>query len=139
MSNRTIFEPGPEVHLRDQSVLPTGDLIVNVGGTHQIRPRRIGGGLDRLESIPALRVGGQRGGPFKIRIERRRVRVARMCIASMGIGLPDLDLGIMNRIAGNTQHAAHDVEDLAFRATRSTRNPCEIAGRRQGLERVERA
>jgi hypothetical protein len=41
----------------------------------------------------------------------------------MGIGMPDLDLGIMNRIAGNISTRGHDVEDLAFRATRSDAEP----------------
>ena len=51
----------------------------------------------------------------EIRVERRRVLIRRMWVASGGIGLPDLQLGIWNRLSAAIGDPATQINDLTER------------------------
>ncbi len=126
-----------EIHLRHQSILPSADLKMDMCRPHQIRSGRIGCRLDRLVSIPPLRVGDEHRGPVEIRVERSRIRVARMRVAPIRIGLPHLDRRVANWLPSEVQDAPHDVEHLSGRATGATGHARQIGGSRELPERIE--
>ena len=75
---------------------------------------RIRAGLDRDEAIVALVVGEGAARAQEIRIERRRMIVARVAIASRRIGLPDLHQGMRHAAAVFIHHPAGHDDALAL-------------------------
>jgi hypothetical protein len=80
-----------EVHLRNESVLSAADIEVNVGGTKRRGPGRIRSRLDRLETVASVRIAQRDAEALEVRVDWRRVGVARMRVPPDGIGLPDFD------------------------------------------------
>ena len=60
-----------KIHLCDQAIELSGDIEMDVRGTHDVA-RGITAGLDGLEAITALGIGEQLCVALEIRIERRR-------------------------------------------------------------------
>src|SRR5262245_16802934 len=132
---RCIVRIADEIQLRDEAILPTGDLEMDVRRPHHVGSGRVSDRLDRLEPIAALRVGLQGRSPVEVRIQRRRVGVAWMRVPSVRVGLPDLDSRIADRLARKIQHSPHDVEDLTLGTPGAAGEAREI---RRGWERCER-
>lgn len=84
-------------HLGDQAEGTCSHLKVDVGCAHLGVRGAIGAGLDRPETVCALRVGDLRSEPFETWIKRRRACIARMAVSARRICLPDLDFGTGDR------------------------------------------
>ena len=96
----------------------------------------IGAGLDRDEAIAAVVVGDGAAAAGEVRIERRRVLVDPMAIATGRVGLPDLDQRVANGAAVAPEHATADDDALAQGLARVLRR--QIAVARAHVVRPER-
>ena len=76
---------------------------------------RIRARLDGDEAVIALAVGEDAARAQEIRIERRRMIVARVAIAARRIGLPDLHQRVRHAAAVFIQHPAGHDDALALR------------------------
>src|SRR6266581_3101458 len=94
--------------------------------SHPVGPRGISSRLDRLEPVATLLVCSQNNGPFKVRIERCGIGIAWMRVAPVGVGLPDFNLRVANRLTFEIEHPPHDIEDLTFGPPRPPRHPGQI-------------
>ena len=81
---------------------------MKVGRPHPPGSRGIGTRLDGLEAVPTFRVGGLDGEAVEVGIERSRIRVARMVVAPVRVGLPELHPGVPHGLP-------FDVEDAHFK------------------------
>lgn len=107
---------------------------------HPVASGGVGSGLDRLEPIPALRVGVLNGEAFEVGVERGRVRVTRMGVAPVGVRLPQLDFRALHRLRLHVHDATHDIDHLARGASGLTRQGSQIGGLlHRSEDRVERS
>ena len=60
---------------------------------------RVGPGLDRHEAVAPLVVGHAAPGAGEVRVQRRRPAVPAVAVAARGVGLPDLDQRVAQRLA----------------------------------------
>src|SRR5439155_7295656 len=88
-----------KIHLGHKSVLPAGNLEVNVRWSHPVGARWICGGFDRLEPISTIIISDQSGRPLKVWIERRGIMIAWMRVTPVGVGLPYFNSRIAHRLA----------------------------------------
>src|SRR6266446_2657298 len=95
---------------------------------HPVGSSRIRPWLDRLEAITALGIGVLNGEALKVGIEGRRVRVTRVGVAPMGIGLPQLDPRAIDWLPVNVHNSAHRIDDLAGGAAWFARSRSQIGG-----------
>src|SRR5437762_13790367 len=84
--------------------------------THPVGSRRIRPRLDRLEPILALGVGVLDGEALEVRIQRRWVRVTRVAVAALGVGLPELDPRPSDRLPLDAQDPSHHMDHLSRRS-----------------------
>src|SRR5579863_2948216 len=115
-----------KIHLRDQHIDRAAYLEVDMRRTDEPGRGGIRAGLDRLEVVASLGIRSQHREALEIRIERRRIRVARMRVAAGGVRLPYFQLGAAHGLALHVEHAAHDIEDLSRGASRLAREMGEI-------------
>src|SRR5262245_42209382 len=80
---------------------------------HPSRIGRVRAGLDRLEPKPTLSIGGLNGEALEVGIQRRRVRITRVGVPPVRVGLPELDPRPFHRLSLDAQDAAHDIYHLA--------------------------
>src|SRR5690606_38382475 len=73
----------------------------------------IGAGLYRAEPVAAFFIGNRASAAAEIRVERRKIGVLLVAIASTGIGLPELDQRVRNRAAVFVQNAPIDDDTRA--------------------------
>lgn len=111
---------------------------MNVRRTYQIGAGGIRARFYCLEPVAAFAVGHQEGDTIKIGIEWCWISIARMRVPSMGIGLPNLDFGVADGLAGKVQYLPDDVEDLPIGPARSPLNPGQIGGLGQLFQRIKR-
>ena len=90
----------------------------------------VGAGLDRGEPVGAVVVGQAAADAGEVRVERRRVLVALVDVATAGVGLPDLDQLAPHRPAVAVQHPAGDHHPLADRLA-------AVLDGQVGLQRVD--
>src|ERR1051325_875188 len=76
---------------------------------------RIGAGLYRDEFVVAVGIALRTAGAGEIRVERRRMLVPDMDIATAGIGLPQLDQRVRHAAAVLVLHVAVHDDALAQR------------------------
>src|SRR5882724_4670024 len=112
-----------KIHLGHESVLLAGNLEMDVCRSDHAGAHGICRGLDRLEPILTVVVGGQNGCPLKVWIERRGIRIAWMRVAPMSVRLPYFNLRVANRFSLQIEHTSHNGEDLTFSASWPTRYP----------------
>ena len=108
-----------KIHLRDQPCDEGGaeEREVNVRrppGVGVVAPR-IRGGLDGDEPIPPGRVGGAPASAAEVGIERGRVVVDVVAVASGRVGLPDLHERVRQRPAVGVHDPAEDDDPLSQR------------------------
>src|SRR5262249_36018268 len=80
-----------------------------------------------LEPVAAFCVGLENAEAFKVRIEWRGIGVSRMGVSTLGVGLPDFDLGVAHRLALEGQDASHHVDDLPRCSLRLARQMGQVA------------
>src|SRR5271154_5060924 len=80
-------------------------------------PPGIGAGLDRREVIAALIVGCATPGAAEVGVKRRGPAVGAVSVAAGGVGLPDLDERISQRLTLGVEYPAADGDALADRLT----------------------
>ncbi len=123
-----------EVHLGDHPLRELGaeHREVDVGGAPGVVVVLpwVGPGLDRAEGVPAVVVGEGAAGPGEVRVDRRRVLVALVDVATGGIGLPDLDELVAHRASVTVEHPARDHDAFPDRFT-------VVLDRQVGLERSD--
>src|SRR6266852_1895862 len=101
---------------------------------HPVGSSRIGSWLDRLEPIPALGIGVLNGEALEVGIERRWVRVTRMGVAPVGVGLPKLNSRPFQWLPLDVHDTPHDIDHLARGASCLTRQGSQIGGLLPGSE-----
>src|SRR6266850_6271397 len=87
-----------------------------------VRASGIRSRLDGLHPVTTFRIGRQDSEPLEIGIERRRIDVARVRVATASIGLPDLDARALNRLPFPVQDTPHQMDHLSRRGSRSARD-----------------
>src|SRR5215216_3080801 len=129
-----------EIHLGDQPILLARNLKMDMWRS-DAAAARIGARFDGFESVAPFRIGRQKGGALEIWIERRRVAVGWMRVTAMAVGLPNLDLGVRNRVSIDVDDPAGDIEHLPLGATGPTGQLGQVGRRferlRYGIERAE--
>jgi hypothetical protein len=121
-----------EVHLRDEPLregaAEDGEVDVRrPPGVRVVLPR-IGAGLHRHEAVAALVVGECPPRAGEVRIERGRVLVDLVEVATGGVGLPDLHQRVPHRTAVVVEHAPGDDDSLAERLAGVPGREIRIAG-----------
>ncbi len=69
-------------------------------------------GLDGVEAVDPVLVGGGAAEPLELRVRQRAI-VARIGVAALGIRLPDLDHGVVDRLAVAVEDHAFDADLVA--------------------------
>src|SRR5687768_1067195 len=129
-----------EIHLRDQLVAFASYIEVDMSWPDHARFGGIVQRFYRFELIAAIGAGSHCSEAFKIGVERCRVRVIRMSIASHRICLPYFDVGSHNRDSVRVDHASPDNEKLPLGASRAARNARQVAATvRPAHDRIKRA
>ena len=108
-----------EIHLRDQARGERGTKYrkVNVRGAPRVVVVLPGicAGLDGDEAIAAFGVGDGVAAAGEVWIERRVVLIDRVGVAACGVGLPDFDERVRQRLSVFIDDAAGDDDALAER------------------------
>src|ERR1051325_2374135 len=127
-----------KIHLGNQPILLPGNLEMDVCWPHKVRPSRVSCRLYGCEAITSffIRVVDRR--TIKVRVEWGGIRVTRMRIAPLRIGLPHFHLCLANRLARKIQHLPDHIEDLPPGATGTTGHPRQIGGFRHFRKRIKR-
>jgi hypothetical protein len=76
---------------------------------------KIGPRLHRNEPVAALVVCQTPSRPREVRVERSRVPIVLVSVASGGVGLPDLDQAVPDRPAIAIEHASRNDDPLSQR------------------------
>src|ERR1700747_574665 len=103
---------------------------MDVRGPHHIGskwPDRISPWLDCLELIATVDVGLEECKTLEVGIQRGRVAISEMYVASVTVRLPYLELCSAHRFALDVQHSAHDVEDLTCSTTGAPGHAGQVA------------
>src|ERR1700682_1242348 len=103
-------------HLRGLPISASGQVDMNMWCTVPAWHYRISTGPDSLESVTSFCVGDCDAIALEVRIERRRISIRGVAVASGGIRLPDLHLDPFDRFAFDIEHLPHQVEPLALGA-----------------------
>ena len=123
-----------KVHLGNQTLSERGseNREVDVGRTPSIVviTPRVGAGLDGQEAIRAVRLGQATAHPDEVRVDRRRVLVDLVAVATGSISLPDLDQLARHRRAGLVEQPSGDDDALPDRLA-------GMAGGQIGIQRVD--
>ena len=104
-----------EKELRDALVDPSGHVKVEMwrpsaGGIERIGPR-----FDRREADPPLAIRELDAVALEVRIERRRIGIGWMVVATKGVRLPELYAGAANRFVPLVKNPSSHVNDLSLR------------------------
>ena len=124
-----------EVHLRHEALRerPAHQREVDVRGAPGVVvvAPRVRPGLDREEAVATLVVGQAAPGAGEVGVQRRRPVVDDVLVAPAGVGLPDLDQRVAQRLALGVEHPAGDDDPLADRLAL-------VLGRQVGVLRRDR-
>ena len=96
------YEPAPERRSEQREV-----YVRRAPGVVVILPG-ISSRLYRHEPVAAFAVGEASPRPREVRVERSRVLVQMVCVASGGVGLPDLDEAVTYRASVTIEHTSRD-------------------------------
>src|SRR5258708_4341757 len=116
-----------EIHLRHQTVALARDIEMNMRGPHPaVGASRIRTRLDGLDPVAPLSIGGQDREALEIGIQRRWIVVTRVRVAPVGIGLPNLHAGALDRLPLGVDDPPHQMDHLSRCASRLARNRRQI-------------
>src|SRR5262245_10102020 len=96
--------------------------------THPGGRRRIRTGLDRLKAVAALGIAVLDSEALEVGIEWRGVRITRVGVAPVSVGLPKLDPRPFQRLPLDVHDSPHDIDHLARGAAWLTRHGSQIGG-----------
>ena len=102
-------------HLRHEPVGFAFDIKMTMRRTKLGRADRICAGLDCFETITPFAVRRYNGTALKIRVERRSVRVGRVCVTSVRVRLPNFDFRARDRLAFLVENSSRNVNDFTRR------------------------
>ena len=100
----------------------------------------VGNWLYGSKSIGTVRPGSELTIALKIQIKGDRPVVPGMMITAVGVTLPNLDAGAIDRLPALIENAADNIGDFTFRPTRLAVDPYKVIIRIQrNTSRIERA
>src|SRR5437870_1358112 len=70
--------------------------------------------LDGRKPEPALSIGELDSVTLEVWIEWRRIRIGRVVVATKGVGLPEFNADLMDRLAALVKNPASDMNDLSL-------------------------
>ena len=98
------------------------DLEVDMRRANPSGRDGVGAGNDGANAPGAVFRGVEARIALEIGVEGLRVRVARVQVAALGVGLPDVDDGAAHGLALAVEHAADDFDHLALGAVAPARH-----------------
>src|SRR5205085_8703296 len=104
------------------------DREVNVRRPYIALGCRITAGLDGAEGVSSRGICGELRKALEVRVERRRVGVAWMTIFSCGVGLPDFDARVRDRLPRTGEDAPPHVDQFATRVGGAAGRTREVGG-----------
>src|SRR5882724_8680044 len=104
-------------YLRDHTVDLPCHLEVEMGRSHPVGSSRIRPGLDRLKPITALGIGVLNGEALEVGIKGCRIRVTRVSVAPVRIGLPQLNPRRFDWLPLHVHDPPHGIDHLARSAS----------------------